>query len=714
MSDDQNDHDKQDGPFRHWHLQRDEDGIAWLHFDKADSSANTLGTEVLEEFDQILDQLQEKLPAAIAIRSSKPAGFCAGADIEQFKTFDATEARVLLRRGHEVMDRLEDLKCPTLALVHGHCLGGGLELALACDYRIGVKGSLQMGLPEIMLGLHPGLGGTFRLTRLINPVTAMTMMLTGKPAYGSQCKQRGLVREIVEERHADTAVRTLLRKKPKQRDFPVKHRFMSLKPVRTLAARQMRKEAARKAPPEHYPAPNALIQLWLEHGGNRDDMQKAEMESFANLLESETSRNLVRVFFLRQGLKEQARGDSGIEHVHVVGAGAMGGDIAAWCALQGCRVTLSDMKNEPIGEAIKAARSLCKSKHKSGAETRAIMDRLIPDPQGVGVERADLVLEAVPENLELKRKVYQTLEPRLKEGALLATNTSSIPLERLAETLDDPSRLVGVHFFNPVAKMMVVEIVSHERISTMTRDRALHFSAGIGKLPVAVNSYPGFLVNRALTPYLMEAIVLMDEGVNKERIDHAAEAFGMPMGPVELADQVGLDICLHVADVLRTALEKPMPATPDWLKEKVDNGELGRKTGEGFYQWQKGRAQKAQVELDDSETDSELRDRLILPMLNACVECHREGVVQDLDHLDAAMIFATGFAPFTGGPIHYARERGIPEVVARLRELAERHGERFTPDPGWEALSSDTLDAGPSQPEAGTEPEPEADQSGPA
>ena len=674
------------GDYQHWRLYKDDSQVLWVLFDKADTDTNTLNADVLIELDKILDHIKQNRPKGVVLRSLKRNGFCAGADINQFSELGEDEAVSMLRRGHAVLDRLENLDIPTLALVHGHCLGGGLELALACDQRLGVKGGLQMGFPEIQLGLHPGLGGTFRLTRLLSPISAMTMMLTGRPAHEGQCKQRGLVNTLVADRHVEAAAGDLIGQKAHKKRSTFGHYLMNIKPARQLASKRMRSEAAKKAPPQHYPAPNALIDLWLQHGGNVHKMQTAEIKSFARLLESDTSKNLVRVFFLRQALKDQASGDSDVKHVHVIGAGAMGGDIAGWCALQGCQVTLSDARLEPIGQALKITRKLCRSKHKSPAETRAILDRLLPDPDGVGIAKADLIIEAVPEELELKQKIYRDIEPRLKDGAILATNTSSIPLEELAATLKDPSRLVGIHFFNPVARMMVVEVVSHGAINETVFKRAVNFTDAIGKLPVAVKSYPGFLVNRALTPYLMEAIVLLDEGVDKETIDRAATDFGMPMGPVELADQVGLDICLHVAKVLKGSLTKPMPEVPGWLEEKVQAGELGKKSGRGFYHWKKGRAQKSKTTESTSMTREELQDRLILPLLNACVECHREGVVADLDQLDGAMIFATGFAPFTGGPMHYAQARGVSVVRQRLTELAEAHGERFAPDAGWDDL----------------------------
>lgn len=681
--------------YRHWQVQKDAQGVLWAYFDKADSSANTLDSEVLDEFGRILETVHAESPTALVLRSLKSGGFCAGADIAQFADYSAEQGRELLQEGHRILDQLEKLRLPTIAVVHGHCLGGGLELALACDFRIGLEGKLEMGFPEIMLGLHPGLGGTFRLTELIDPLAAMTMMLTGRSSHGKQTRARGLVDALIPERHLHSAINAAISGQLKKRKASLRSKLMNNAVVRKLAATRMRSETDKRAAKAHYPAPYQLIELWEDHGGQRKQMQRAEIDSFLSLIYTDTSRNLVRVFFLREGLKQAARGETNIQHVHVIGAGAMGRDIAAWCAMQGFRVTLSDLNSKAIAAAVKSVSTLCRSKHKSAIETRDSLDRLIPDPSARGIDLADLVIEAVPENPELKEKIFREVEPRLKPGAILASNTSSIPLETLAGYLDNPGRLVGIHFFNPVGKMLIVEVVSHTRIDQAVHNQAMAFTNTIGKLPVAVQSYPGFLVNRALTPYLLEAVMLLDQGVDKTRIDQAALDFGMPMGPVELADQVGLDICLHVAEVLRESLDTPLPEVPSWLQEKVDRGDLGRKSGKGFYTWKKGKAQKNSGDDDSAgdptgnagKTDSKsLQDRLLLPMLNACVECHRNNVVASLDDLDAAMIFATGFAPFRGGPMHYARQRGVDDIVATLQALTEQHGDRFKPDPGWSSL----------------------------
>jgi 3-hydroxyacyl-CoA dehydrogenase / enoyl-CoA hydratase / 3-hydroxybutyryl-CoA epimerase len=671
--------------WRHWKLGRDDNNIAWLILDKAGSSANTLSEEVLTELNDVLTRIEREPPRGVVLRSAKPSGFIAGADIGEFGGMtDPAVAESRLRQGHALVDHIDRLTVPIVAVIHGYCLGGGLEIALACDYRIAVDDA-RLGLPEVMLGLHPGLGGTVRLPRLINPIEAMTMMLTGRNVRARRAKAIGLVDAVVPERHVKAAATAALTGKLKVQRGGTLITAVNSNLGRKLAAQRMRAQTAKKAPIAHYPAPHALIDLWEKDGGDAEGMQRAEISSFAKLIATDTSKNLVRVFFLREKLKGMADGGWSGRHVHVIGAGAMGGDIAAWCAWHGFTVTLADMQAEPLGKAMKRAADLFGKIGHSRTETRDALDRLTPDLKGEGVRSADLVIEAVPEKLELKRKVYAATEPKMRPGAILATNTSSIPLEELREGLQRPDHLVGLHFFNPVSRMQLVEVVSHDQVSPDVLSKSRAFLGGIDRLPAPVKSAPGFLVNRALTPYLLEAMVMLSEGAKRETVDAAAEEFGMPMGPVELADQVGLDICLHVAEMLKRSLDRPMPDLSNMLRDKVEAGALGRKTGRGFYTWKNDKAVK---EGGAPKPTPEMTDRLILPMLDVCVACLRTGVVADEDTVDGAMIFATGFAPFRGGPMHYARARGAENVRRDLERLAQRHGERFRPDPGWDRLGS--------------------------
>jgi 3-hydroxyacyl-CoA dehydrogenase/enoyl-CoA hydratase/3-hydroxybutyryl-CoA epimerase len=672
-------------PWQHWQLRTDGDSVAWLMFDCADAEVNVLSGAALEELDSVVSQLEADKPKALVLRSAKASSFCVGADIKEFGKLDSLDAaRDKLNAAHAVANRFAALPFTTVAVIHGHCFGGGLELALVCDYRIGVQGA-SFGFPEVLLGLHPGLGGTGRSVGLIDPVEAMTLMLTGKTARDKRAKKLGLINALVPERHVYGAIEAALAGKFKPAKTSLKTKLMNTGPARKLIAKKMREQAAAKAPPEHYPAPGKLIDLWENANGEPRQMLAAEVDSFSELLLSDTSRNLVRVFFLQEKLKKlasSAQGAAKAKHVHVIGAGAMGGDIAGWCALQGLTVTLFDMKAEIIGKAVARTAKLCDKKRLGAAAKRAVLDRLIPDLTHDGARHADIVIEAVPEKIEIKRQVYNQVEPLLKSGAVLATNTSSIPLDDLQQELQDPSRLVGLHFFNPVSQMQLLEVVRHSKLSDATYQTALAFAGQIKRLPTPVTGTPGFLVNRALTPYLLEAMVLMDEGIAPETIDRAAEQFGMPMGPVELADVVGLDICMGVAEMLNSGLEQPMPKVPQWLASKVSKGDLGKKTGKGLYVWEKGKPKKSDAAASGPDN---LTDRLLLPMLNTCMACLREGVIDDAELLDGAMIFGTGFAPFRGGPMHYSHTRGYAAIKAELEKLAEQHGERYTPDAGWSA-----------------------------
>ena len=672
-------------PYRHFKLSHDADGVAWLLFDREGASANTLSADVIEELDAVLAALESPRPAGLVIRSAKKSGFIAGADVNEFR--GASDPRLVeteIGRAHAVIDRLEALKIPTVAVIHGFCLGGGLEVALACRSRIAIDGA-RFGFPEVMLGLHPGLGGTARFTRLVNPMQAMTLMLTGKTIDARKARSLGLVDAVTQERHVRNAVKDAVFGRLKRAKPGFLNTVLNSDPLRGFLASRMRSEAEKAAPHEHYPAPYALIDLWERYGGDKAAMLAAEKTSFANLMVTPTAQNLIRVFFLREQMKKLAGSGNAIKHVHVVGAGAMGGDIAAWCAGQGMRVSLGDMKPEPIAGAVKRAADLFGKIMRKRTDIRDALDRLIPDLDGEGVRNADLIIEAVPEKLELKQKVYAGLEPRMKPGAILATNTSSIPLQDLCTSLKAPERLVGLHFFNPVSRLQLVEVVNSDGADPQILKAALAFVGAIDRLPLPVKSSPGFLVNRALTPYMLEAMVMLDEGIDKRIIDEAAENFGMPMGPIELADQVGLDICLAVGDLLRSKFGDLLPPTPAWLREKVASGDLGRKSGRGFYIWKEGKADKtAGSAAATAQPTPEMIDRLILPMSNVCVAALREGIVDNADTVDGAMIFGTGYAPFRGGPLNYARTRGPENIVSTLRALASKFGGRFAPDAGWD------------------------------
>jgi 3-hydroxyacyl-CoA dehydrogenase/enoyl-CoA hydratase/3-hydroxybutyryl-CoA epimerase len=670
---------------KHWRWETDGDRIAWLTFDKAEASTNVLSRDVIEELHEAVAALRTEQPRAVVVRSGKSRGFVAGADIKEFTALETPEQAVgLVRAAQTVFDELEALPCPTIALINGFALGGGLELALACRHRIMTDDpKAVLGLPEVRLGIHPGFGGTVRSIRTVGVFSAMDMMLTGRNIRPKQARRMGLVDQIVPDRHLERAARMMALEPPRPTKPPVKERFLALGPVRRIIAGILEKKVAKKARREHYPAPYAIIDLWRRCGDRPGEMYLEEARSIANLMCTDTSRNLVRVFLLQDRLKSLAGGGRHrFEHVHVVGAGVMGGDIAAWCALRGLRVSLQDREPKYIAPAIERAHKLFKRKLREPRLVQAAMDRLMADVPGHGVERADVVIEAIFENAEAKQALYRDLEPRMKPEAVLATNTSSIRLEELRDALENPGRLIGLHFFNPVAMMPLVEVIHTRETPEAEIERGLAFARRIDRLPLPCLSSPGFVVNRVLMPYMMEAFLVAQQGVPLPVIDRAATRFGMPMGPVELADTVGLDVALHVARILGEAYGTPVPAE---LEKLVEEGKLGRKTGEGFYTWKDGKPLKD--DKDDPIPDG-LEDRLLLPLVNEAVAVYRDGVVDDLDLLDAGVIFGTGFAPFRGGPIHYARSRGIEHVVTALKELATVHGERFEADSGWSRVAA--------------------------
>jgi 3-hydroxyacyl-CoA dehydrogenase / enoyl-CoA hydratase / 3-hydroxybutyryl-CoA epimerase len=676
-----------------WALTTDADGISWLSFDKPGTSTNVLSRDTLVELDSHLQSLAKQPPRGLVIRSAKASGFVAGADVREFVQLkDAEQGFELVRSAQRILDRLEALPCPTVAIIHGFALGGGLELALACRYRVGVKGDkFSIGLPEVMLGIHPGFGGTVRAVRRAGVTTAMEMMLTGKTLRADKALRAGFVDRLVFPADAEAAARELIIRQPKQRQPRLLDRMLSWPLLRGLARKKMLAQVRAKARPEHYPSPYAIIDLWSTHGARGEAAYEAEARSISRLMVGDTSRNLVRVFLLQERMKSLGSKDPGgkasipIARVHVVGAGVMGGDIAAWCAQRGLNVTLQDRELKFIEPALKRAREAFEKRLRDPVKAGELMTRLTADVAGDGVPGADVIIEAIFENAQAKHELFARVEPRMKGTAILASNTSSIMLEQLDDQLPDPGKLVGVHFFNPVAQLPLVEIVRGETSSEESIQKAIAFTRRIDKLPLPCKSSPGFLVNRVLVPYLYEAMFAAAEGVPIEVIDEAALRYGMPVGPVELADVVGLDVCKHVGDIVSGALNKQKPDTAR-LDALLAAKKLGRKSGEGFYRWKDGKAVKPPGPVAAPPAD--LEDRLILALANECAAVLREGIVADADLIDAGCIFGSGFAPFRGGPLTYARARGVDNVVARLQELSAKYGPRFTPDAGWAKVQS--------------------------
>ena len=664
---------------KHWHLERDATQIAWLTFDRAASTTNTFSSEVLHELDAICTRLNEKPPKALAILSAKENGFAAGADIDEFTTLKSSdEAFAFTKLGNDVFDKVAALPFPTLALIHGFCMGGGTELALACKYRIMDDGSKsKMALPEVMLGIVPGWGGAKRMPELIGAAQALDLMLTGRAVDGRRAKSMGLIDVLTPRRHFTNAATTLLGKLPALHRPAFKDAVTNWPLVRNLVASASLKQVAKRARKDHYPAPYAIVDLWQNFGGDPRKLPPEHPYSIASIYKHPTTANLVRIFKLQDRMKALGAGEVAVKHVHVIGAGVMGGDIAAWCALKGFNVTLQDLDHSRIAPAIKRAAEMFKKRLKLAHLVQAAMDRLVPDVGGQGVTHCDLVIEAIIENAEIKKKLYAQIEPKLKSTAILATNTSSIPLQELSQGLARPERLVGIHFFNPVAQMMLVEVVQGPQTASDVMAASQAFVKKIDKLPLPVKSAPGFLVNRILTPYMTEAQVMLEEGITAETIDAAAREFGMPMGPIELADTVGLDVGLAVG----RELAKAGGPQPQKIQELVAAKKLGKKTGEGFYKWVNGKPQKANgsgtIDL------APLWMRMTLPAVNEAVACVREGIVVDSDLCDAGVIFGAGFAPHRGGPINYLKHAGKETLLAEMKLLEQKYGARFAADAGW-------------------------------
>jgi 3-hydroxyacyl-CoA dehydrogenase/enoyl-CoA hydratase/3-hydroxybutyryl-CoA epimerase len=669
-----------------WSLEIDADRIGWLTCDTPNASTNVLSAAVVRDLAAKLEDVVSQRPNGVIIRSAKANGFIAGADINEFVQIRTPEQGLaLVQAGQKVLQQLEDLPCPSVAMLHGFALGGGLELALACTYRIGADdAALSLGLPEVMLGIHPGFGGTVRSVQLIGVRLALDLMLKGRPLRAARAFRVGLLDELAPPAELAARAKSLLQRRPPRKAAPFVDRLLNLSALRPFVARQTAATLRRSVNREHYPAPFAILELWRRHGALGAAAYEAEARSISTLMCTPTSRNLVRVFKLQDRLKSLG-GESSAEfkHVHVIGAGVMGGDIAAWAAFRGMTVTLQDRSPELIQPALDRARSFFDKRLKDPAAAAAAQSRLRMDVAGAGVADADVVIEAIFENIDAKKALYREVEPKLKATAILATNTSSIMIENLCDALQDPTRLVGIHFFNPVSQLPLVEIVRGSRTAAQIVQDAQRFTRKLDKLPLPCKSAPGFVVNRILTPYVNEALFALQAGIPAPLIDAVAVKFGMPMGPIELTDVVGLDVSLNVGKVLGSALHRQVP---ELLLNLVAEKKLGRKSGQGFYRWVDGKAQKDQVR--DFAIPEDLEDRLILSMLNEAVACLREGTVGDADLLDAGAVFATGFAPFRGGPLKYAKDRGVANVTARLQQLTQRYGERFLPDAGWAQISS--------------------------
>ncbi|MEK6243169.1 MAG: 3-hydroxyacyl-CoA dehydrogenase NAD-binding domain-containing protein [Pseudomonadota bacterium] len=639
---------------KHWRWEKDAQDLAWLTFDKAGESANTFSREALEELSSALKEIGASSPKGMIVRSAKE-NFIAGADVEEFTRFKSPdEALAFTRRGWDVLQGLHELPFPTTAMINGFCMGGGLELALACRYRVALDDpKTRFAFPEVMLGIWPVWHGLQWLPKLVGPAAALDMLLTGKSVDAKRAKRMGLVDQAVPLRILENTARMVTLEAPAPRQLKLLDRLM-LGPLRWLVVFRARKQIAKRARREHYPAPYAILDAWVKYDGdpfvNPDDPSC----SIKMLFDHPTTKNLIRIFFLQERMKSLGKGsDFEAKHVHIVGAGVMGGDIAAICAMRGITVTLQDTAPERLAPAVKRAAGLLQRRLRDPLRIRDAMDRLIPDVGGTGAARADVIIEAIFENLEAKQQLFAKLEAAAKPGAVLASNTSSLKLADIGANFKDPSRLVGIHFFNPVPQMMLVEVISSEKTRKEIASNAAAFVRQIDKLPLPVKDSPGFLVNRVLGPYMQNAFRMLDEGMKPETIDAAMEEFGMPMGPIELADTVGLDICLHAGKALAKKGVQGEAEAPQILLNKVALGQLGRKTGQGIYRYENNKPVKGQP----GAYTQDLVHALIEPYLAETKAVLAEGIVADADLIDAGLIFGTGFAPFRGGPLNYLAEQ---------------------------------------------------------
>jgi 3-hydroxyacyl-CoA dehydrogenase/enoyl-CoA hydratase/3-hydroxybutyryl-CoA epimerase len=654
-----------DSEYRNWRLDSDLDGVCWLTIDRAGESVNSLSSEVFTELEQIVTGLEQNPPRGLILQSGKRNSFIVGADVREFdQVASAAEAEAFIREAHTLLDRVEALPFPTAVIIEGYCLGGGLELALCFDYRVASNvDATRLGYPEVKLGIYPGFGGSARTTRQIGGFQAMPIMLTGRMLRAHQARALGLVDQLVGPHGSPRwAARRAVLAGRKSRGPNWLARLSNSGPARRFLAGQMRKQTAAKANPAHYPAPFELIEAWERYGDDPRQMLDEEARRVARLINGSTSIGLRRVFHLMESLKANGK-DSGFRarRVHVIGAGVMGGDIAAWCVLQGLEVTLQDREMKYIEPALKRAASLFRKRLKTPDRIAGAKSRLLADVKGDGAARADVIIEAIFENLAAKQDLFRDLEARVKPGALLATNTSAIPLRDIASVLTRPERLIGLHFFNPVASMPLVEVVYDDATDSDEVERGAGFCNQINRFPLPVVSSPGFLVNRVLARYMLKAFQLHRErGLAKEALDQAVVDFGMPMGPVELADTVGLDVGLGVMTTLgseETAEDAKV------LQSYVEQGKLGKKSGEGFYKWKNGKPVKDRAAIEGVNLQS-LAKELMQPYFDECQACLDDGIVASRNDIDAGMIFGTGFAPFRGGPLFYLASQSRPREGA--------------------------------------------------
>ena len=632
---------------QHFETRTDDDGVVWITMDVAGSSVNIMTQAVTADLCGIIDHLAQSPPAGLVLRSGKPRGFIFGADVNEFAEFQTPEE--VASHIHPVLrcfQQIEDMPCPTVVLLDGICVGGGLELAMAFDRIIGIDSpACQVGYPEVNLGLLPGYGGSARAFARLGLEGALQLVLYGKSVKARDAHALGAIDHLVADKDAlEDAARAALageigRRAPQQAEDP----------AAVIAAH--RAAISKRARPENTPAPFAILNHYEDKNISFNSLIQAETPLFSELMMTPASIGLRRSFQLNDAVKKGARGEAAVTHIHVIGAGVMGGDIAAVAAMSGFDVTLQDLSEDAIAGAMARARSLYERRLKDAGKVEAVMARLQADPDGSGLAKADLLIEAVAENLDIKRSVFAAAEARMKPDAIMATNTSAIPLEDIATALETPERLIGMHFFNPVPVLPLVEIVYTDASHADFVSRAMVVSGMMKKLPIRCKSSPGFLVNRALLPYMFGAIEAMLDGADPDKLDEALVRFGMPMGPIELCDQVGLDVCHDAGAVIG------MPKNAEnKLKTLVQAGTIGRKSGSGFYVWDDKKAIRPRADYDADEL-RQIAETLMAPLVKECRDAVAEGVVDSADMADAACILGIGFPSFRGGPLFWDDHR---------------------------------------------------------
>ncbi|HEX8431381.1 MAG TPA: 3-hydroxyacyl-CoA dehydrogenase NAD-binding domain-containing protein [Longimicrobium sp.] len=684
---------------------RVEDGIAIIRLDQPGKPVNVISAALLEAMDDILRRLEEEEGGARAavILSAKRGNWIAGADIEQFKDFRSpADGEAASRAGQTLLNRLERLSIPVVAAIDGAALGGGMEVALACTYRIASDSAkTKIGLPEVNLGIIPGAGGTQRLPRLIGLRAALDLMLTGKQLEGRRARSAGIVDEVVPSAILETVARRVadeLARGTKEPRGAARRRspqwVENLPGMRQLIFSKARQGVMSKTK-GLYPAPLRLLDV-VEKGLDRDLDAGLELEAraFGELAVTPEARSLVHLFFVTTAAKNDAGVGAkarGVERIAVVGAGFMGAGIAAVSAESGIAVRLKDVKPEAAAKGLRTARDTlikrARRRKARGFEITRVTDRVEATTEYRGFGGVDVVVEAVFEDLDLKHRVIREIEEHAGPDSVLGTNTSTIPIARLAEASARPQNVIGLHFFSPVDKMPLLEIITHEGTADWVTATAHAYGKQIGKTPIIVNDAPGFYANRILTPYMAEAALLLEEGVRMEEIDAAMTAWGYAVGPITLYDEVGLDVAQKAGKIMSAAFSDRM--TPSNVVDRmVADGRLGRKNGKGFYTYdeegKKGGPDESAYALFGNPAATtlaraEIQDRLALTMVNEALRTLEEGVLRTPRDGDVGAVLGIGFAPFRGGPFWFVDQTGAARVLERLRALEAKHGKRFAP-----------------------------------